>query len=101
MLASTSRLHSENSDRSAAIGWSAWERRKVSQEASDRPRWRALPSRTRLGHRADDLLDRHARIDPVLVQHVDIVEAGFDAGIRFGESLAQDMVSTPLWCPSR
>ncbi len=27
---------------------------------------------------------------------IDIVEAGFDAGIRFGESLALDMVSIPL-----
>ena len=44
----------------------------------------------------------HARCPQVTLEivtddrFVDIVEAGFDAGIRFGESLAQDMVSVPL-----
>ena len=32
---------------------------------------------------------------------VDIVAEGFDAGIRFGESLAQDMVATPVGPPQR
>ena len=32
---------------------------------------------------------------------VDIVAGGFDAGIRFGESLAQDMVALPLGPPVR
>ena len=44
----------------------------------------------------------HARCPQVALEIVtddrlvDIVEAGFDAGIRYGESLAQDMVSIPL-----
>lgn len=32
---------------------------------------------------------------------VDIVAAGFDAGVRFGESLQQDMVAVPLGPPQR
>lgn len=32
---------------------------------------------------------------------VDIVAAGFDAGVRFGESLHQDMVAVPLGGPQR
>ena len=32
---------------------------------------------------------------------VDIVSAGFDAGVRFGESLQQDMVAVPLGGPQR
>ena len=32
---------------------------------------------------------------------MDIVEAGFDAGVRFGEGLQQDMVAVPLGPPQR
>lgn len=32
---------------------------------------------------------------------VDIVEAGFDAGVRYGEHLAQDMIAVPLGPPQR
>lgn len=32
---------------------------------------------------------------------IDIVAAGFDAGVRFGERLAQDMVAVPLGPPQR
>lgn len=32
---------------------------------------------------------------------VDIVEQGFDAGVRFGEQLAQDMIAVPLGPPLR
>lgn len=32
---------------------------------------------------------------------VDIVENGFDAGVRFGEDLAQDMIATPIGGPLR
>ena len=32
---------------------------------------------------------------------VDIVAAGFDAGVRWGESLAQDMVAVPISAPQR
>jgi DNA-binding transcriptional LysR family regulator len=32
---------------------------------------------------------------------VDIVAAGFDAGVRWGESLAQDMVAVPISGPQR
>ncbi len=34
-------------------------------------------------------------------QFVDIVAAGFDAGIRLGESLAKDMIAVPLGLPLR
>uniref|UniRef100_UPI000E764685 LysR substrate-binding domain-containing protein n=1 Tax=Teichococcus vastitatis TaxID=2307076 RepID=UPI000E764685 len=33
--------------------------------------------------------------------HVDIVEGGFDAGVRFGEDLARDMIAVPLGGPLR
>ena len=46
VLASGSRVHSEYSDCSAVIGWTAWARRMVSGPASDRPTWRILPSVT-------------------------------------------------------
>jgi DNA-binding transcriptional LysR family regulator len=32
---------------------------------------------------------------------IDIVERGYDAGVRFGESLAQDVVAVPLGGPTR
>ena len=32
---------------------------------------------------------------------IDIVEAGFDAGVRYGEHLAQDMIAIPLGPPQR
>jgi DNA-binding transcriptional LysR family regulator len=32
---------------------------------------------------------------------IDIVERGFDAGVRFGETLAQDMIAVPLGPPTR
>ena len=32
---------------------------------------------------------------------IDIVEAGFDAGVRWGEHLAQDMIAIPLGGPQR
>jgi len=32
---------------------------------------------------------------------VDVVERGFDAGVRFGESLARDMIAVPLGPPRR
>jgi DNA-binding transcriptional LysR family regulator len=32
---------------------------------------------------------------------IDIVDAGFDAGVRYGEHLAQDMIAVPLGSPQR
>ena len=32
-----------------------------------------LPGAHQLGHRADDVLDRHGRIDAMLVEQVDVV----------------------------
>jgi hypothetical protein len=58
---SMSRLHSDHSLCSAAIGCTAAARRIVSTEASDRPRCRTLPADDQLGHRADGLLDGHVR----------------------------------------
>ena len=50
-------------------------RRIVSGAASERPRYRTLPACDQLGHRADGLLDRHLRVDAVLVVEVDRVDA--------------------------
>ena len=83
--ASRSRVHSDHSLCSAAIGWTATARRMEAALASDRPRYRTLPCCDQLGHRADGVLDRHLRVDPVLVVEVDHVDpqpaqAGLDPG---------------------
>ena len=47
MSASGSRLSSEYSLCSAAIGWVAWARRIVCGPASESPMWRTVPASTR------------------------------------------------------
>ena len=52
-----------------------------------------------LGPLVAEFLARHPKAEVELVLDdgfVDIVEAGFDAGVRYGESLQQDMVALPL-----
>jgi DNA-binding transcriptional LysR family regulator len=49
-------------------------------------------------------LAAHPRLTLELVvedRFVDIVEGGFDAGVRFGESLARDMIAVPIGGPMR
>lgn len=49
-------------------------------------------------------LAAHPKVDLDIVSEsgfVDIVSAGFDAGVRYGEHLAQDMVAIPLSGPQR
>src|ERR1051325_12076779 len=49
-------------------------------------------------------LQAHPRIDLEIVGEsafVDIVAQGFDAGVRYGEHLAQDMIAVPLGAPQR
>ncbi|MHC2434388.1 LysR family transcriptional regulator [Bradyrhizobium sp. USDA 4451] len=49
-------------------------------------------------------LARYPQVDLDLVAEsafVDIVAQGFDAGVRYGEHLAQDMVAVPLGAPQR
>jgi DNA-binding transcriptional LysR family regulator len=49
-------------------------------------------------------LARYPKVDLDLVAEsafVDIVAQGFDAGVRYGEHLAQDMVAVPLGAPQR
>ncbi len=51
-----------------------------------------------------EFLARHPRLQVELTvedQFVDIVEAGFDAGVRYDESLAKDMIAIPLGPPER
>ncbi|HEX6958567.1 MAG TPA: LysR substrate-binding domain-containing protein [Ferrovibrio sp.] len=43
-------------------------------------------------------IDLEVAIEPM---RIDIVSAGFDAGIRYGEHLAQDMVAVPIAPPQR
>lgn len=57
-----------------------------------------------LAGRLGAFLERHPRIRLDLVvedQMVDIVEGGFDAGIRYDESLAKDMIAVPIGPPQR
>lgn len=52
-----------------------------------------------LGPLVAEFLARHPKAEVELVLDdgfVDIVEGGFDAGVRYGESLQQDMVALPL-----
>jgi DNA-binding transcriptional LysR family regulator len=49
-------------------------------------------------------LKAHPKIDLEIVAEssfVDIVSAGFDAGVRYGEHLAQDMIAVSLGAPQR
>ena len=49
-------------------------------------------------------LNEHPRIELEIVADsgfVDIVQGGFDAGVRYGEHLAQDMIAMPLGEPQR
>ena len=49
-------------------------------------------------------LRAHPKIDLEIVgesSFVDIVATGFDAGVRYGEHLAQDMIAVPLGAPQR
>jgi len=49
-------------------------------------------------------LSAHPRIELEIVADsgfVDIVQGGFDAGVRYGEHLAQDMIAMPLGEPQR
>ena len=75
MSSSTSRSHSEYSDCSAAIGWTAAARRIVSGAGFGQADVADLALLDQLGHAADRLLDRHVGIDPVLVEEVDRVDA--------------------------
>jgi DNA-binding transcriptional LysR family regulator len=49
-------------------------------------------------------LKAHPKVDLEIVAEsslIDIVDAGFDAGVRYGEHLAQDMIAVPLGPPQR
>ncbi|GIL40908.1 LysR family transcriptional regulator [Roseiterribacter gracilis] len=51
-----------------------------------------------------DFMAAHPRIKVELVVDnslIDIVAAGFDAGVRYGEHLARDMIAVPLGAPQR
>jgi DNA-binding transcriptional LysR family regulator len=53
---------------------------------------------------AAPFLRAHPQVDLEIVGEsafVDIVDAGFDAGVRYGEHLAQDMIAVPLGPPQR
>ena len=83
---SGSRVHSEYSLCTAVTGCTAWARRIVAAAASDRPKWRTLPACDEFADRAGDVLDRHVRVDAVLVEQVDDV----------GPQPAQRRVGDPL-----
>jgi hypothetical protein len=71
---SASRLHSEYSVWRAVIGW--WRGRGGSSRRGFAEAEEAhLPRPDQLGHRADRLLDRHVRVDAVLVIEVDRLDA--------------------------
>src|SRR5579859_4090545 len=72
---SASRVQSEYSVCSAAMGCAAWARRSVAGAASEMPRWRTLPLPDQPSQRAHRVLDRHRRIDPVDVVEIDRVHA--------------------------
>ena len=73
--ASASRVHSESSDCSAAIGWIAAARSSVGTSTSESPSARTLPSATSSAIDAVAVLDRHLGVDAVQVVEVDHVDA--------------------------
>ena len=79
---STSRIQSEYSVCSAAIGWTACARRIVAGAASRQPEVSDLAVLHELRHRADGLLDRDLGVDAVLVVEVDVVDAEALAAMR-------------------
>lgn len=57
-----------------------------------------------LGPMVPAFLEAHPKVRLEIVgetQFVDIVESGYDAGVRWGESLARDMIAVPLGPPQR
>ena len=57
-----------------------------------------------LAPRIASFLAAHPEVELEIISEsgfVDIVAAGFDAGVRWGESLAQDMVAVPISGPQR
>ena len=83
--ASTSRSKMEYSVCSTDTGCTACARRMVSGPASLSPKYRTLPSSIRLAHRARDVLDRHVRVDAVLVEHVE------DVGLQVAQAVLGDL----------
>ena len=80
----------------------------VSQASTPQGRLRLstprVPARLVLGPLVERFLRAHPRMVVELVYDdalVDIVAEGFDAGVRFGESLQADMVALPLGAPQR
>ena len=80
----------------------------VSQASTPQGRLRLstprVPARLVLGPLVEGFLRAHPRMVVELVCDdalVDIVAEGFDAGVRFGESLQADMVALPLGAPQR
>ncbi|WP_199864499.1 LysR family transcriptional regulator [Rhizobium sp. EC-SD404] len=48
---------------------------------------------------AFEFMDLHSEVDVEIISDaaiIDIVDQGFDAGVRFGQQLAQDMIAVPL-----
>ena len=83
--ASGPRYQSEYSLWTAATGWTAWARRIVCAPASESPKCPDLACLDQVLDRAGDVLDRHVRIDPVLVEQVDHVGVqALERGIRDG-----------------
>ena len=72
---SGSRQNREYSLCSAVTGCTACARRIVCTPASESPKWRTFPASIELLDGAGDLLDGHLRVDPVLVEEVDGVDA--------------------------
>ena len=69
--ASGSRHHSEYSLCRAVTGWTAWARRMVLRAGFGQAEVLDLALADQLLHRAGHVLDRHVRIDAVLVEQVD------------------------------
>ena len=70
---SGSLVHREYSDCNAAIGWTAWARRIVSDPAADRPMWRILPPATSSASVPTVSSIGVFGVDSVLVVEVDVV----------------------------
>src|SRR5258708_34714372 len=82
---SGSRVHSEYSVCSAAMGCTLLARRMVGAEGSDNPRWRTLPARTSSAMAPTVFFDGDLGIDAMLVVEVDRIDAeALQAGVAGG-----------------
>ena len=94
--ATTANIRSAARSRAAPRGRGGWS----ATPASDRPKCLTLPSLDQVLHRAGDVLDRHVRVDAVLVEQVDDVGPEPLQRASATSRMCSGRLFRPLWPPS-